>query len=66
MSAQRHVDGRAASAPLEIAGRVFASRLLLGTGGFTRMQTLGAAIDASATELDEGARVEVLRAIQGG
>jgi thiazole synthase len=38
-------------APLVIAGRTFASRLLLGTGGFTRMATLGDAIDASETEL---------------
>jgi thiazole synthase len=38
-------------APLVIAGRSFRSRLLLGTGGFTRMATLGAAIDASETEL---------------
>ncbi len=38
-------------APLVIAGRSFRSRLVLGTGGFTRMATLGAAIDASETEL---------------
>jgi thiazole synthase len=38
-------------APLVIAGRTFGSRLLLGTGGFTRMATLGDAIDASETEL---------------
>jgi thiazole synthase len=37
--------------PLVIAGRELRSRLLLGTGGFTRMQTLGDAIDASETEL---------------
>jgi thiazole synthase len=37
--------------PLVIAGRSFRSRLLLGTGGFTRMATLGDAIDASETEL---------------
>ncbi|HVF80065.1 MAG TPA: thiazole synthase [Solirubrobacteraceae bacterium] len=37
--------------PLQIAGRTFTSRLLLGTGGFTRMETLGAAIEASGTEL---------------
>jgi thiazole synthase len=42
---------RAGSPALRIAGRTFSSRLLLGTGGFTRMQTLGAAIDASETEL---------------
>jgi thiazole synthase len=38
-------------APLVIAGRTFRSRLLLGTGGFTRMATLAEAIDASETEL---------------
>jgi thiazole synthase len=37
--------------PLVIAGRSFRSRLLLGTGGFTRMATLAGAIDASETEL---------------
>jgi len=39
------------SEALTIAGRELTSRLLLGTGGFTRLQTLGDAIDASATEL---------------
>ncbi len=38
-------------APLVIAGRTFGSRLLLGTGGFNRMATLGDAIDASQAEL---------------
>jgi thiazole synthase len=38
-------------APLVIARRSFRSRLLLGTGGFTRMATLADAIDASETEL---------------
>ena len=38
-------------APLVIAGRSFRSRLLLGTGGFTRMATLADAIRASETEL---------------
>src|ERR1043165_1102178 len=38
-------------APLNIAGRELRSRLILGTGGFTRMATLGDAIDASQTEL---------------
>ena len=37
--------------PLVIAGRELRSRLLLGTGGFTRMQTLGDAIDACECEL---------------
>ncbi|MDQ3676552.1 MAG: thiazole synthase [Actinomycetota bacterium] len=37
--------------PLVIAGRELSSRLLLGTGGFTRLQTLAEAIDASETQL---------------
>ena len=37
--------------PLVIAGRELHSRLLLGTGGFPNLQTLAAAIEASATEL---------------
>jgi thiazole synthase len=37
--------------PLRIAGRTYGSRLLLGTGGFTRLETLEDAIRASGTEL---------------
>ena len=37
--------------PLVIAGRELRSRLLLGTGGFTRLQALADAIDASGAEL---------------
>jgi len=37
--------------PLEIAGRTLHSRLLLGTGGFSRLETLAEAIAASGTEL---------------
>ena len=37
--------------PLVIAGRTLRSRLLLGTGGFSSLQTLAAAITASETEL---------------
>ena len=37
--------------PLEIGGRAFRSRLLLGTGGFTRLETLAEAIAASGAEL---------------
>ncbi len=37
--------------PLVIGGRSLRSRLLLGTGGFPNLQTLAAAIEASATEL---------------
>jgi thiazole synthase len=37
--------------PLVIAGRTFRSRLILGTGGFPRLETLAAAIRASETEM---------------
>ncbi|WP_022927156.1 thiazole synthase [Patulibacter americanus] len=40
-----------AADPLTIADRTFASRLLLGTGGFSRMRTLEEAVAASGTEL---------------
>ncbi|HEX8156878.1 MAG TPA: thiazole synthase [Solirubrobacteraceae bacterium] len=38
-------------APLVIDGREFRSRLLLGSGGFTRLKALADAIDATETEL---------------
>jgi len=41
----------ATAAPLRIAGRELASRLILGTGGFTRLETLAAAIEVSGAEL---------------
>src|SRR5947209_20188480 len=37
--------------PLVIAGRTFESRLILGTGGFPRLETLAEAIRATGTEL---------------
>ncbi len=37
--------------PLVIAGRTLGSRLVLGTGGFPRLETLAAAIEASGTEM---------------
>lgn len=37
--------------PLVIAGRAFASRLLLGTGGFQSLEAMGDAIAVSGTEL---------------
>ena len=37
--------------PLVIAGRTFRSRLVLGTGGFPRLETLAAAIRASETDM---------------
>jgi thiazole synthase len=40
-----------APTPLVIGGRAFSSRLILGTGGFTRLETLADAIEASATEM---------------
>ena len=40
-----------APTPLVIAGRAFGSRLILGTGGFTRLETLAEAIEASRTEM---------------
>jgi thiazole synthase len=40
-----------AADPLTIADRTFSSRLLLGTGGFSRMRTLEEAVAASGTEL---------------
>jgi thiazole synthase len=36
---------------MRIAGRDFTSRLILGTGGFTRMETLGEAIEVTGTEM---------------
>ena len=39
------------SGPLVIAGRELRSRLILGTGGFPRMETLAEAIRLSGTEL---------------
>jgi thiazole synthase len=37
--------------PLTIGGRAFASRLILGTGGFDRLEALAAAIRASGAEM---------------
>ena len=36
---------------MRIAGRDFANRLILGTGGFTRLETLGEAIEVTGTEM---------------
>ena len=65
MTVERHPDVRGAARPLQIAGRTFGSRLLLGTGGFTRMETLGDAIDASETELVTVAMRRVDAAAEG-
>jgi thiazole synthase len=40
-----------ATSPLTIAGRTFASRLILGTGGFPSLDVLAAAIEATQTEM---------------
>ncbi len=40
-----------ATDPFVIAGRTLSSRLILGTGGFPRLQTLAEAIAASATDM---------------
>jgi thiazole synthase len=61
------------TSPLVIAGRELRSRLLLGTGGFARLRTLGDAIDASECELvtvamrriDPAARGSLLDVILG-
>ena len=39
------------TAPLTIAGRDFASRLILGTGGFTNHEVLASALEASGTQM---------------
>jgi thiazole synthase len=58
---------------LRIAQRSLRSRLILGTGGFSRLQTLAEAIEASATELvtvamrrvDPHARGSLIEVIEG-
>ena len=37
--------------PFEVAGRTLRSRLILGTGGFKRLETLADAIRATSAEL---------------
>ena len=44
-------EDRTTTDPLVIGGRSFASRLLLGTGGFRSLDAIAAAIEASGTEL---------------
>lgn len=59
--------------PLVIAGRAFASRLLLGTGGFQSLEAMGDAIAVSGTELvtvalrrvDPAARGSIMDVIAG-
>jgi thiazole synthase len=50
---------------LVIAGREFDSRLILGTGGFARLETLADAIRASATEMVTVALRRIEPAMQG-
>jgi thiazole synthase len=55
----------AAPIPLVIGGRAFGSRLILGTGGFTRLETLAKAIEASGTEMVTVALRRIDPAAQG-
>jgi thiazole synthase len=50
---------------LNIAGREFESRLILGTGGFAQLETLAEAIRASATEMVTVALRRIEPAMQG-
>ncbi|MGH2706495.1 MAG: thiazole synthase [Actinomycetota bacterium] len=58
---------------LEIAGRVFESRLVFGTGGFTSLERMEAALEASGAELvtvamrrvDPTARGSVIELVEG-
>jgi thiazole synthase len=62
-----------AGAELQIAGRRMRSRLILGTGGYTNQDVLGAALQASGAELctvalrrlDPGARGSILEVLDG-
>jgi thiazole synthase len=57
-------DGRPATgAGLEIAGRAFESRLIMGTGGFRNLESIAAAIEASGAE---GATVALRRVDPAG
>jgi thiazole synthase len=51
--------------PLRIADRSFGSRLILGTGGFARLETLAEAIRASGTEMVTVALRRIEPAMQG-
>ena len=51
--------------PLTIAGRALRSRLMLGTGGFPRLETLAEAIDAAGAELVTVALRRIDPAAQG-
>jgi thiazole synthase len=53
------------SVPLTIAGRALRSRLLLGTGGFPRLETLAEAIEATGAELVTVALRRIDPAAQG-
>jgi len=55
-----------ATDPLELGGRTLHSRLLLGTGGFPRLETLADAIRASGTQLVTVALRRIDAAARGG
>jgi thiazole synthase len=60
------------SAGFEIGGRTFASRLVLGTGGFRSLEVMAAAVEASGAEMatvamrrvDPGARGSILEVLE--
>ncbi len=56
---------RTTTDPLVIGGRSFASRLLLGTGGFRSLDAIAAALEASGTELVTVALRRIDPAAQG-
>ena len=64
MSAEPQTTPRALP-PLTIAGRELSSRLLLGTGGFSRLETLADAIEACGSELVTVALRRIDPAAQG-
>src|ERR1700747_2860755 len=72
-TSQQSRNGVALDDPLTIAGRTLRSRLLLGTGGFSSLALLAAAIDASGCELvtvalrriDPAARGSLIDVLEG-
>ncbi len=65
-------DGAAAAGGLEIAGKRWRSRLILGTGGFPSLEVMGQAIAASGAEIvtvalrrvDPGARGSIMSVLE--
>src|SRR5436309_2831856 len=71
-TAGRGPPGGAGRMSLEIAGRSFHSRLVMGTGGFRNLEVMAAAIEASGADLatvamrrvDPGARGSILDVLE--